>query len=460
MAGDSTTSREGSIPIEGDSQPPALPSIVEPDEMDKLLRYAVRRGLYAATYMSMFYKTLSALHVYSSSNIDDADFTSTFSPAIFRSMLGAVRVTVAIKGGKAAVSMQATLLSPYPLPSPLKRWLDKYSVTESREAEIKSKEQLLGLVLAFSMFRNFFVVVGSLPMSILTGLTRNLSATLRAARSVPALIAILIVMFATGDAWRLFGLESVWRCSILLAIIVAVAVLVMTTGVRGWMTKDGWPSVIGYPADKGELVLAKWVQGTSVEGIVNANIKPQLPIDDHLHESLREASNILGRSAGKLSLKKNVNILLGITVVANVIAIFFWVSLAFITVGIIVVSESATKELTGGPIDVIWHASLLGQSFAITKELLFVSMVLGAIAALTFSAASIQDASSRQTFSEYALSDVRHALGAYAYYVGGVVGLINVMAADGTLNLLKNIDFKAIGAMFDAYLNRDPNNPE
>lgn len=445
MAADNTMPKEGPLAGEGQSKSSTLPRIVEPEKMDKVLKYAVRRGLYTASFWSMLHRTLFALHDYSSRNIDDAEFTTTLRPMMFSGILGLTgitRITVTVKGEKVTVSAQVAPFSSLPLPASLKRWISRYSIIESQNAEIKSKEQLLALVLASTLLQDFFMVFRSLPIGILSGLTRSLWATLRAGRSAPALIAILIVMFATGDAWRLFGLESVWRCAILLAIIVATGALVMGAGLQGWVAKDGWPSVIGYPADDRELILANWAKGTPAEELVAAKIKPELPMDGRLPEDLLRFATPSSSFFGVSDLRRNMSILLGITVVANVVAIFFWVSLAFIVVGIIVVGGSATKALTGGPIDVIWHLSILGQSFAVTRQLVLVSMVLGAIAALTFSAASMADSSSRATFSEYALTHVRRAVGAYAYYLGGLIALINIMIADGALTMLNDIDFK------------------
>jgi hypothetical protein len=443
MAADNTMPKEDSMAGEGESQPSALPRIVEPEKMDKILKYAVRRGLYAASFWSILYRTFFALHDYSNRNIDDADFTSTFRPMIFSGILAPTSMTVTVKSGKVTVSAQIAPFSSLPLPPSLKRWISGYSVIESRDAEIKSKEQLLALVLTFTLFRNFFVVIRSLPMGLLAGLARSLWATLRAGRSVPALIAILIVMFATGDAWRLFGLGSAWRCSVLVALIVTAGALIMVAGLRGWVAKDGWPSVIGYPTDKRDLILASWVKGTPAEELVAAKIEPELPIDGRPPEDLlKGVAGSVSSFFGVSDLRRNINILLGITVVADVVATFFWVSLAFVVVGILVVSESATKVLTGGSVDVILHLRILSQSFVVTRQLVLVSMVLGAIAALTFSAASMADSSSRATFSEYALTHLRRAVGAYAYYVGGLIALMRMMAADGTLTMLKDIDFE------------------
>lgn len=459
MTADNTGSKEDSMPIKDAPQPQAMRTqIIESEKMDKLLKYAVRRGLYAASYLSMVYKALSVLHDYSSRNIDEADFTSTFRPFSVPLLL-ASEITVTIKGGKVRTSMQFMPFSSFLLPPPLKRWISKFSTVASEDAEISSKEQLLTLIFALSLFRNFFIVIGSLPTSILTGLTRSLSATLRAARSVPALIAILIVMFATGDAWRLFGLESAWRCSILLAIIVAAGIFFMTTGFRGWIAKDGWRTVVGYSPDEGANILASWAKGTPAKDFATTDIKPALP-DDQSPADLVKEYGLMGRYVSELGLGKNMNKLLSITVAADVVAVFFWVSLTFVIVGIVAVSEATTKALTGGPVDVIWHLNLLGISFVMTRQLLFVSMVLGAIAALTFSAASVQDASSRRTFSEYALGNVRRVLAAYAYYYGGLAELLKVMTTDGTLSQIKNIDSTVLERIFEREPSSQPNNPE
>jgi len=313
-----------------------------------------------------------------------------------------------------------------------------------RSLNAAQKPEILGLLFVFSIFIDLFVIFASFPIYIISGLVGNLSATLRAARSVPALIAILIVVFITDDAWRVFGLESTLRLSIMIVMLVAVSVLVLVTGLRKWMAQDSWLGVVGYSVDGGEKILAKWAESAPALAFFVPRVRPVLPIDDGDGGD----SNDLRKS-----LESNVTILLFIAIIASAIAIAFWISLAFIAVGIVAVTKPMTEELTGGRISVIWQLDLLGQSFIFTRQLLFLSIMLGGIAALTFSAAAVQDASSRSALREYALTDVRHAVSGYAYYMGAIYNVANQLVTDGVWDELQKVDKmalkKRLGSIFE-----------
>ena len=253
----------------------------------------------------------------------------------------------------------------------LKRSFNDAAAVTLQDREIASKKELLRFLFASSLLMNLLVLIGSLP-SAFVGLARSissLSAIIRAARWGPALIAILIVMFITGDAWRLFGLESTWRFLILVGIVLIVGILVLVGGLRRWVAQDGWPTVIGYSPDEREDVLARWVKGTPAEELVAAGVKPELPIGDHYLKDLRNEPGTLSKFFDELGLRANVNALLIITAIVDVIAVFLLVSFAFVIVGFVAVSVAvtqdltATKELTNGRVDIIWHLNFLGQSF-------------------------------------------------------------------------------------------------
>jgi hypothetical protein len=135
--------------IDDGSQPPTSPQLIEPEKMGKLLRYMMRHGLYVASYMSIYYETLSALHDYSTRDIDDTDFTATFSPTLFSPWLQPLKMTISIRAGKIWMSGKPRF------PSPLKRWLKNYSIMPSKTTDVSSKEELLGIIFTSLVMRNF-----------------------------------------------------------------------------------------------------------------------------------------------------------------------------------------------------------------------------------------------------------------------------------------------------------------
>jgi hypothetical protein len=127
----------------------------------------------------------------------------------------------------------------------------------------------------------------------------------------------------------------------------------------------------------------------------------------------------------------NISILYVLAIIGNVIAVVFWISLAFVAVGLVAVNESLTHELSGTSGGAIFHYNLLGQSFIITRQLVFVSLTLGAIAALTFATGTLQDPDKRTVFFDTALIDLERALGAVAYYYGTVLTLFLTLNDSG-----------------------------
>ena len=78
--------------------------------MDKLVKYMVRHGLYAAPYLSMFYKSFSVLHDYNSRSGTEEDYTFTYRPVWWLMWLMPFKIRITIKDGKATMFRTISVL--------------------------------------------------------------------------------------------------------------------------------------------------------------------------------------------------------------------------------------------------------------------------------------------------------------------------------------------------------------
>jgi hypothetical protein len=264
------------------------------------------------------------------------------------------------------------------------------------------------------------------------------------ARSIPALLAVLFVGFATGDAWRIFGQEPYWRFGVLVAVLVGAGLAAMLVNLR---TADGWQSVFLTCQVAGENVvgvaaLEEWGKRTPVKKLLERP-DPVLPLGsspDDLPPALTRASAMLA---------KNVWLLFWLTMALSVLWTAVFVSLIFVVIGVLAISLPTTNDLLGSqpghPLAVtVYQFGLLGQQVTITRQLLLLSAVLGSVAALTFATSTLQDPGSRPAFEDHALKSLRRAFAALGYYLAAVAALLRQLEAMDTLEKIDGIDARAI----------------
>jgi hypothetical protein len=260
----------------------------------------------------------------------------------------------------------------------------------------------------------FTTILFYLPWYLVRTVARSSYTTLWAAfRLVPALLAILIVVFITGDAWKTFGLETNWRFFALIILIAGLTTAATLAALKG--PEGDWRNSTGYSAG-GTKLLASWASMTPARPLVISRTNPRLPIP-----ASKDSQN---RARFVKIHEANISALYAFTIISNVLAVAFWIALAFIVVGTVAISEPQTKDLSGIPAIVVMHFSLVGQSFVITRQVILVAVILGGIAALTFASGTLQDSDKRSIFTDSALADLEGALGALAYYYGIVEALL------------------------------------
>ena len=261
-------------------------------------------------------------------------------------------------------------------------------------------------ILSEALAAGLTIIVVS-PCYIVWAGLRALSATFRLAlTATPILLAILVVVFATGDAWRVYGNEPLLRFGALTLVILIVAVLALYRvvadqgdGAEG----GGWRHMVAAMSQR-ESVGPKLVAKTKASDLAVAGVTP---------------AGITHNGLWKLH-RYNAYVLFWLTIFGQLVAVAFWISLMFIILGTIIVTQASASELLLGQPDVLWKFSLVGQIFIVSQQLLLLSVTLGAVAALTFATLGLQDKNSRKAFFDRSLADLKEGMAMLSYYIGGV----------------------------------------
>jgi hypothetical protein len=367
------------------------------DTMDRVFHYLSRRGLIAAALIHPAYRALRLSQAYASGDRLEFKYTLRWPfpiPFIFLILI------LTLDGNNAALSF----------PLPIIGWrLPLYSTDIASWKRMRIMSVILILFLSsFLIVTWFFNALRTLPMRIGTTLTTCWSITLPAAfRSVPFLIGLLVILFSTGDAWRLYGTESNHRLVLLVIFIgaLSIAAMVMTvTRVTG-----GWRNIAAQQ-DADHMYISELALRTPAHEFVQEHVNPV------------KISN--GVYASKW-LRINMYILFWFTLIAHLFSVALLVFLIFILIGMIAVSAAATKMLLGNDVSVsvLWRIPVFGESFIMTRPLLILSVLFGCVAALTFATLGLQDDESLDRFLDFSLESYRRSFGALCYYLGVILAL-------------------------------------
>jgi hypothetical protein len=416
-------------------------------QMDRTYRYIWHRGVLSIVVIHPVYKALLQFSEWANDHEGD-----TARLPLRAGWVTVLWVRVTVRGNQLELSVHpwrwiesllnhvlpGTDVLSIPLPA-IKAALSRYAGMPPREDGATRGEVGRAMLLIWSLWayvyligvlRNFLLYVGWV-------LVRSVTTTVRSAlRPIPALLAVLVVVFATGDSWRIFGEDPPWRFTALMTILLGASLAAMAVNVRGAF--GGWLALLGCH-DPQDEVFTRWAGRTPARGLIGT-LRPMLPLGGSDQDS--DGGEVLPvlRKARRM-LAVNVAVLFGLTMVLNVVAVAIWISLLFIAIGTIAISSGITDDLlnTLHPAAVA-QFGLLGQQYVITKPLIQLSLVLGAVAALNFATGTLQDRDNRAMFADHALADLRGALGALAYYLGAVAELLRRLANTGELDKLTGID--------------------
>ncbi len=417
-------------------------------QMQKMYKFILHRGILAMWVVHPVYKALLIVRDYPGER--DASLTLWRIPVL--------SVHVATADERLSVSLNPPAWIEYLLKLILRKpgifsvplaaiWLDVSRQDGWRDAMTPWQRRKAYMVLAGLLAYVIILALTSiLIINLGLALVRAGATTAKAvARSVPALLAVLFVGFATGDSWRIFGQEPYWRWGVLVAVLVGAGLAAMLVNLR---TPDGWESVFlkcqvadGNALD-GVAALKEWGKRTPAR---------KLPGEDHPVPPLGSVPTGLPLALGRAReiLAQNVCLLFWLTMAFSVIWTAVFVSLIFVVIGVLAISLPTTNDLLGSqsghPLAVIvYQFGLLGQQVAITRQLLLLSTILGSVAALTFATSTLQDPGSRSMFEDHALKSLRRAFAALGYYLAALAALLRQLEAQETLAKIDGIDAGAI----------------
>jgi|SRR5215831_5712570 len=372
--------------------------------IDNVFAYLLWRGLVAILWIHFFYKTFGQILIWRRSSSTATSLDVRFLP--FRGLRW-LRFRVRVEPGDEEDKISISL--PY-------RILSKSSLTLRGERPIIALYLLILTVLA--SFAHILFAFLMWPIYFIWAFFRALTTTLRIALySIPILLAILVIVFTTGDAWRLYGSEAGVRFAALILIIIGAGIGAIVRIV--FRHANGWRAI--------------WQSGKC------SYLAKETPASVFADADLKLPPDIRKQSAWSRRLAANTYALVWFIVIAQLIAVVFWISSTFILLGLICVNRTDTQNMLNSPPTILWQFHLLGQTFILTQQLVLLSVTLGVVAALTFATLGLQDEAAQQEFVAHSLADLRKTLAVLAYYIAGLDVLANGLKARELLPELASV---------------------
>lgn len=239
------------------------------------------------------------------------------------------------------------------------------------------------------VFDRLWQLIRSLLVRLAVSATQSARAYTRtnALASAP-LIAAIVIVFFTGDSWKILGQGFDWQFGALLGFFLLLSALGVTD-LRN-LNSHFFASPANLSAD---------ADAPSARSLSTAltRIGYELPTTPQL---------------SWLGMVNVTAIYLGI-IIANLLLIAFLVSGALVIIGMIRIDAALTRQLSGVPAHVLLH---LPGNMVITQELLSLSLTLGGLAILSFTFVTLPDQRARSNFTSTATSGLRGALFVFTVY--------------------------------------------
>jgi hypothetical protein len=281
------------------------------------------------------------------------------------------------------------------LPGPLAdiaEWLARKLVSGSlrRASPIVAFAGLLP-VLLLSLVQLVRRTIVEIETSSIFGLSDDIRAALP---QIPPLLAVLILLFITGDAWRAFATLTGLRFAIVLLLFFIASLMFLWIGCRTFRRSlfGGIPNIES---------IAALASQTPARALVDSGIDPLF-------------------TRPSFPLRLNVWILVVSSLAARLVGLALWIGVAFLLLGLVLYDQGRIHDLLGGDPHVLVSASLAGLHFSLTWELMTLCSVFGGVAELYFTALGLQDPKVASAFTKDLFVKLEKALAAYDYYRGTV----------------------------------------
>ena len=219
--------------------------------------------------------------------------------------------------------------------------------------------------------------------------------TFQALRTTPGMLAVIIFLFLTSDAWKIFGSEPVWRVTLLLAVLTAISLIFFIVG-TGRQRRGLFRELI--PPTGHQAILAEIT-----------------PAAFWVHDQVEPDTRPLGRFQAL-----NVNTVYFLLMGGNFLAVCFCTAAALAAFGMLALPAALQASLAGSRhVDVIFSIPVRSRLFVMTPWLLVVALVLGGIAMLSFGV-SLQDDTVRERSIGANITDLQSCVSAFHYYQASV----------------------------------------
>ena len=219
----------------------------------------------------------------------------------------------------------------------------------------------------------------------------------QALRTTPPILAAIIFLFLTSDAWKIGGKEQVAQLIVIVVAVLVISVLFFFIGAEESFGK--WTSEIIPDPGKDHVEQLARDTKAGVDVLVYVNVRPG-------SKPLRKLERL------------NVTTIYVILIVANFLAVGLCAVLALVFFGILMFSITAQSELMGGDqyVHAIVNTSIAGYPVALTWQLILVSVMLAGIQVLSFAAVGLQDKVARDAFVRPNIDDLKSCVSAFYYY--------------------------------------------
>jgi hypothetical protein len=266
------------------------------------------------------------------------------------------------------------------------------SVTFPFNVERSRLVPLTGVLAAAQVFDRLWQLIRSLVvrLAVSAGLSVRYYVRTNALASAP-LIAAIVIVFFTGDSWKILGQGFDWQFFALLGFFLAFSLLGVADlrNLRSHFSVS--PADLGANADPSVRSLAAELTNLGYE-------LPHAPM------------------LSRLAMINTTTVYLGI-LTANLLLIGSLVSGGLVLIGLIRIDADLTSQLSGAPAHVILR---LPGNIVLTQELLSLSLTLGGLAVLSFAFVTLRNRKARSAFASAAASGLRSVLFAFTVYRAGL----------------------------------------
>jgi hypothetical protein len=217
----------------------------------------------------------------------------------------------------------------------------------------------------------------------------------RLATTVPWMVGIVVFLFISGDAWRLFGRMEVWRFWWLVGLSAVFVVVILWRQLpKPFEEAGGWK-----PSDT-----ASHVVNTPAAALVRAGVEPQLPFPS------------LGRQT-RLSLVAPIWLARSVRVLASATAL----AVILLVIGFLVIGRKQTQDLAGTNLVNVVPFAWNGMELDLSDALVKVAILLSLIGAAYFVTVTLTDPAARKAFiNSQENQRMYQVLAAWTYFSGAL----------------------------------------